>query len=181
MELLAQIGLKPDAVVPADVDEAVRPKELPRQHAERLAEEKARAVAALHPDAFVLAADTVVAVGRRTLGKPESEIDARRMLSLLSGRRHRVYGGVCLAAPGGVVRTRVVMTQVAFKRLSEHETTAYLAANEWRDKAGAYGIQGLAALFVKGINGSYSNVVGLPLHETAGLLQGLGFPVMAGA
>lgn len=175
LDLLAQIGLAPDEVVPADVDESVRPRELPRDHAKRLAEEKARAIAAAHPGAFVLGADTVVAVGRRTLGKADDEAHARRYLDLLSGRAHQVYGGVCVVTPDGEARTRLVATRVSFKNLSKAEVAAYLASGEWHDKAGAYAIQGRAAVFVRKIVGSYSNVVGLPLFETSALLEGLGY------
>ena len=134
-----------------------------------------RAVAARHPGAFVLAADTVVGVGRRILPKAEDEATARKCLDLLSGRRHRVYGGIALVCPDGTLRERTVMTMVAFKRLSRAETDAYLAGGEWRGKAGGYAVQGAAAAFVPGINGSYSNVVGLALCETVGLLHGNGF------
>lgn len=141
LDLLAQIGIRPDAVDPADIDETVRPRELPGPHALRLAREKALAVAARHPDAFVLAADTVVACGRRVLPKAEDEATARRCLELLSGRRHRVYGGVALVAPGGRLTQRLVETVVAFKRLAPEEIAAYLASGEWRGKAGGYAIQ----------------------------------------
>jgi septum formation protein len=172
LDLLAQIGIRPDAVDPADIDETVRPRELPGPHALRLAREKAHAVAARHPDSFVLGADTVVACGRRVLPKAEDEAAARRCLELLSGRRHRVHGGVALVAPGGRTTERRVETIVAFKRLTPPEIAAYLASGEWRGKAGGYAIQGRAARFVRWLSGSYSNVVGLPLFETAALLEG---------
>jgi len=175
LDLLAQIGIRPDAVDPADIDETVRPRELPGPHALRLAREKALAVAARHPDAYVLGADTVVACGRRVLPKAEDEATARRCLELLSGRRHRVYGGVALVAPNGRLTQRLVETVVAFKRLAPEEIAAYLASGEWRGKAGGYAIQGRAARFVRWLSGSYSNVVGLPLFETAALLEGSGF------
>ena len=174
--LLEQIGYAPDAVEPAALDEAVLPGELPEAHAARLAKAKAEAVAAHHPGAFVLGADTVVACGRRILGKAESEESARRSLSLLSGRRHRVCGGVTVIDPAGRAVSRLVRTAVAFKQLSEEEMAAYLAGGEWQGKAGGYAIQGRAAAFVRLVNGSYSNVVGLPLHETYQLLVGLGLP-----
>jgi septum formation protein len=177
LELLKQIGLEPEAVDPAAIDETPRRGELPPALAKRLAAEKARAVAARHPGAFVLAADTVVACGRRALPKPEDEAVAARCLDLLSGRRHRVLGGVAVVAPDGRLALRVVDTAVAFKRLTEAERRAYLKSGEWRGKAGGYAIQGRAARFVRAINGSYSNVVGLPLFETAQMLLGLGFPV----
>jgi septum formation protein len=172
LALLAQIGITPDEVLPADVDETPLDNELPRQLAARLAMAKAEAVAELHADAVVLGADTVVASGRRVLGKAKDNVAARQFLELLSGRRHRVYGGICVIAPGGVVHHRVVVTQVQFKRLTGAEIDAYLATEEWQGKAGAYAIQGHAGGFVKKINGSYSNVVGLALYETRSLLQG---------
>lgn len=175
LELLGQIGIVPDLIVPAHVDESPRPRELPRPHAKRLAEEKARAVAPGHPDAFVLGADTVVAVGRRILGKAETEAEARAFLKMLSGRRHRVLGGVALLAPDGRCVVRVVETAVVFKVLSASDIDGYLAGGEWRDKAGAYAIQGHASAFVIRINGSYPNVVGLPLFETTAILDGLGW------
>lgn len=175
LELLKQIGLAPARVDPAELDETPLPRELPAAHALRLARAKAEAVAARHPGAVVLAADTVVACGRRILPKGADEATARRCLSLLSGRRHRVLGGVAVAAPGGEVRTRLVTTIVVFKRLTEAEVDAYLASGEWRDKAGAYAIQGRAARFVRFLSGSYSNVVGLPLYETAAMLGAAGY------
>ncbi|MBM3542204.1 MAG: septum formation protein Maf [Alphaproteobacteria bacterium] len=175
LDLLAQLGIVPDAVAPAHIDEAVRPRELPAVHARRLAREKAEAVASTHPGAFVLGADTVVACGRRILPKAETEQEVRRCLALLSGRRHRVLGGVCVRAPGGRRAERVVETQVAFKRLTASEIEAYIASGEWRGKAGGYAIQGRAAAFVRFLSGSYSNVVGLPLYETAQILGGLGW------
>ena len=174
--LLEQMGYTPDTVEPAALDEAPLPGEKPEAHAARLAHAKAAAVAARHPGAFVLGADTVVACGRRILGKAETEESARRCLSLLSGRRHRVYGGVTVIDPQGRVRERLVRTAVAFKRLSAEETAAYLAGGEWRGNAGGYAIQGRAAVFVRFLGGSYSNVVGLPVHETYQLLAGLGLP-----
>ncbi len=174
LDLLSQVGIVPAAVVPADIDETPRSGEQPRALAGRLALEKAAAVARAHPDAFVLGADTVVACGRRSLPKPADETEARRCLDLLSGRRHRVIGGVALVCPGGRVLVRDSVTAVQFKRLSRAEVDMYLASGEWRDKAGGYAIQGLAALFVTAINGDYNNVVGLPLALTAALLTGAG-------
>lgn len=174
LDLLAQVGITPAAVVPADIDETPLPGELPRVLALRLAAEKARAVAKDHAEDFVLAADTVVACGRRSLPKPEDAAEARHCLGLLSGRRHRVIGGVALVCPDGRMITRAVVTAVQFKRLSRPETDAYLATEEWRDKAGGYAIQGRAALFVTAVNGDYNNVVGLPLALTANLLAGAG-------
>ena len=174
LELLAQVGVTPDDVRPADIDETPMVKELPRQAAARLAREKACAVAALYPDDIVLAADTVVACGRRLLDKPESKAAAEAHLRRLSGQRHRVFGAVSVVTPDKRTLERLVVTQVTFKRLHDREIAAYLASQEWQGKAGAYAIQGLAGGFVKRINGSYSNVVGLPLYETLGLLQSAG-------
>lgn len=175
LELLKQVGIVPDAVAPAGIDESPRKDESPRALALRLAAAKASAVAPEHRGSWVLAADTVVACGRRALPKPGDAEEARACLALLSGRRHRVYGGVCAIAPSGAARTRVVQTAVAFKRLSRQEVEAYLAGGEWRGKAGGYAVQGRAAAFVRHIGGSWSNVVGLPLFETVGLLEGLGY------
>ncbi|MEQ8604459.1 MAG: nucleoside triphosphate pyrophosphatase [Marivibrio sp.] len=177
LDLLAQIGVVPAAVAPAHIDETPRKAELPRHLAERLAREKALAVAADQPGAAVLAADTVVALGRRALPKAEDRETARRCLEAMSGRRHTVYGGIALAAPDGEVRTRLVATAVAFKRLSDHEIRRYLDGGEWEGKAGGYAVQGRAAAFVRHLNGSYSNVVGLGLFETAGLLESAGITV----
>ena len=175
LDLLRQIGLVPAFVDPAQIDETPLPRELPAAHAKRLAGAKADAVLPRHPGVFLLAADTVVACGRRILPKAEDEETAARCLSLLSGRRHRVLGAVEVAAPDGRRLRRLVMTAVAFKRLSKNEIERYLASGEWRGKAGGYAIQGLAAAFIPWINGSYPNVVGLPLAEVWVMLQGLGF------
>jgi septum formation protein len=174
-ELLAQIGIVPDRVVPADRDEARLKGELPAAHAKRLAAEKARVVAAANPGCFVLGADTVVGLGRRILPKAEDEATARRCLEALSGRRHRVIGGVCLIAPDGTMRQRLVTSVVAFARLAEADIRGYLASGEWRGKAGGYAIQGRAAAHIRFVSGSYSNVVGLPLFETFNLLTGAGY------
>lgn len=174
-DLLSQIGLQADAIVPADIDESPVKDEVPAQTAQRLAVEKARAVAAQESDAYVLAADTVVAVGRRALGKPESIDEARRFLKLLSGRRHRVLGGISVVAPDGRVSDRLSTTLVRFKRLTEAEISNYLETNEWDGKAGGYAIQGNAAAFVPAISGSYTNVVGLDLAMTRAMLEGLGY------
>jgi septum formation protein len=176
LELLRQIGLAPDAVDPAEIDETPLAGETARLVAMRLARAKAETCAARHPGAFVLAADTVVAVGRRLLGKPEDAAEARRMLGLLSGRAHRVLTAVAACAPGGRRGARLCETRVRFKRLTEAETAAYLASGEWDGKAGAYGVQGRAGAFVAALNGSYTGVVGLPLYETRALLVGLGYP-----
>lgn len=175
LQLLQQVGIRPSDVDPADVDEAPRRRELPHHYARRVALDKLAAVAARHPGAFLLAADTVVAVGRRILPKPEDEAEARRCLELLSGRRHRVLGGVAVQAPDGRRVDTLVTTAVIFKRLSQDELDRYLAGGEWRGKAGGYAIQGAAAAFIPKIIGSYPNVVGLPLVETCNLLAGLGY------
>ncbi|HWJ39329.1 MAG TPA: nucleoside triphosphate pyrophosphatase, partial [Sphingomicrobium sp.] len=165
----------PDAVVPGDIDESVPPDELPRQHALRLAREKAQAVALGERDALVLAADTVVAVGRRILPKVEDEATLRACMKLLSGRRHRVLTGVALAIPGKPMRERLVETMIAMKRLTEDEIDFYANHGEWRGKAGGYALQGYGEVYVRHIAGSYSNVVGLPLAETRVLLKSAGY------
>jgi septum formation protein len=177
VDLLAQIGIVPDAIRPADIDESRIADEKPREHAARLAAAKAATVTAL-PDAsgaFLLAADTVVGVGRRILPKAEDATTARQCLELLSGRRHRVFGGVVLVTPDGRQLARLVVSEVRFKRLDASEIAGYLASGEWQGKAGGYAIQGRAAAFVAWIGGSHSNIVGLPLFETAALLRGAGY------
>jgi septum formation protein len=174
LELLRQIGFEPDRIDPAEIDERPLSPEAPAAHALRLAAAKAHAVMPRHPGAFVLAADTVVACGRRILPKPEDEATARKCLELLSGRRHRVHSGIAFATPDGRFAVRRVDSRVAFKRLSEAEIRDYLRTGEWRGKAGGYAIQSRAAAFVSWVCGSYSNVVGLPLFETAQLLAGRG-------
>ncbi len=175
LDLLAQIALHPDAVDPPELDERPLPRELPARHALRLAEAKAQAVAPRHPGAFVLAADTVVACGRRILPKAMARAEALACLRLLSGRRHRVHGGIALVTPAGRMTSRRVESIVIFKRLTAEEIEDYLASGEWHGKAGAYAIQGLAARFIRQLGGSYSNVVGLPLFETVNLLAGQGY------
>ena len=170
LDLLRQIGLEPDAIDPADTDETPRPRELPRAYALRMAEAKLSAVMARHPNAVVLAADSVVAVGRRILPKAETEAEARTCLALLSGRRHKVLGGVAVGCADRV-HTRLVETAVRFKRLERAEIDDYVKSGEWQGKAGGYAIQGRAASFVAFLSGSYSNVVGLPLFETLPLLK----------
>jgi septum formation protein len=177
LALLRQAGVVPDSVVPAELDEALRPRELPVDYVRRMAREKAAAVAPEHTDSFLLAADTVVALGRRILPKAEDEATARDCLRRLSGRRHRVLGAVVVVAPGGRRAERLVATTVSFKRLTAAEIAAYVASEEWRGKAGGYAIQGRAAAFIPRINGSYPNVVGLPLVEVLALLTGLGYAV----
>ncbi len=171
LELLRQVGLEPAEIDPADIDESPGTGELPRTYAVRMARAKLAAVACRHPGAIVLAADSVVVCGRRILPKAETEAEARACLALLSGRRHRVLGGLAVGRPDGTVRTRLVETVVRFKRLEAAEIDDYLQSGEWRGKAGGYAIQGRAARFVAFISGSYSNVVGLPLFEAASLLK----------
>jgi septum formation protein len=175
IELLARIGVVPDRVVPVDLDETPRKAELPRQLAERLARAKAEAAHAQAPEAIVLAADTVVGVGRRILGKPADAAEARRFLDLMSGRRHRVMTGVCLIRPDGRRSERLVTTILAFQRLTEGQIAAHLESGEWRGVAGGYQIQKRAEAWVRFLSGSHSNVVGLPLFETAQLLRGAGW------
>ena len=175
LDLLRQIGLAPDAVDAAELDEAQLPHETPRLLALRLASAKAACVAARQPGAFVLAADTVVAVGRRVLPKAEDAAEVAACLKLLSGRAHRVLTGIAVAAPDGRTASRLVETRVHFKRLSRADLDAYLASGEGEGKAGGYAIQGRAGALVISLQGSYSGVVGLPLHETSNLLVGLGY------
>lgn len=178
LALLEQAGIEPDYLKPADIDETPQKGEIPRSLAVRLARAKAEAAhAAAQRDAelagaYVLAADTVVALGRRVLAKPELADEAAACLRLLSGRSHRVYCAVCLVTPSGSSRSRLVQTRVRFKRLSRAEIDAYLATGEWRGKAGGYAIQGIAGAFVVKLTGSYTAVVGLPLYETVRLLEG---------
>ena len=173
-ELLARLGLAPDAVVPADIDETPLKGELPRAYALRMGREKALAVSA---PGYVLAGDTVVAVGRRILPKTETETEARACLELMSGRRHQVLTSVVLRAPDGIVRERLSETVVRFKRFSDEEISAYLAGMEWHGKAGGYAIQGAAEGLIEWIRGSHSGVMGLPLHEARTLLKAAGFAI----
>ncbi len=183
LALLEQIGIEPDALRPASIDETPRKGERPRSYAQRLA--RAKAVTAKQrlereadlAGAFVMAADTVVAVSRMIIGKPEYLNEAAAALEALSGRSHRVYTAMCLVTDKGAVKMRTVETRVRFKRLSREEIDSYLASGEWRGKAGGYAIQGIAGAFVQKIVGSYTNVVGLPLNEVVQLLTGEGFPV----
>jgi septum formation protein len=182
--LLQQIGLEPTALIPADVDETPGRTELPRSLATRLASEKAQAAWRVAQSregvqgAYLIAADTVVSVGRRILPKCEIAEEAEDCLRLLSGRAHRVHTGVSIITPKGTERRRLVETRVRFKRLTKHEMAAYMSSGEWRGKAGGYAIQGFAGSFVVKLIGSYSNVVGLPIYETMNLLGGEGFPVL---
>jgi septum formation protein len=175
LDLLRQIGLQPDAVDAAELDETQHPHETPRQLALRLAQAKAAAVAARQSGAYVLAADTVVAVGRRVLPKAQDAAEVAACLKLLSGRAHRVLTGIAVVAPDGRAASRLVESRVHFKRLSGEDTAAYLACGEGVGKAGGYAIQGRAGALAISLSGSYSGVVGLPLYETANLLAGLGF------
>ena len=175
LDLLRQIGITPDAVLPADIDETALRGETPTQLARRLAEQKAAALQGKADTGdLILAADTVVSVGRRILPKTETETQARHCLALLSGRGHRVQTGICLIA-GGRAISKVVSSRVKVKALSAAEVNAYMASGEWQGKAGGYAIQGRAAAFISSLVGSYSNIVGLPLYETANLLRGAGY------
>ena len=181
LTLLQQIGLEPDALLPADIDETPQKGESPRSLAVRLANEKAMAAGRIMrtradlAGAFLVAADTVVSVGRRILPKCELSDEAAQCLRLLSGRAHRVHTGLCLVTPKGATRRKLIETRVRFKRLSRSDMETYLASGEWRGKAGGYAIQGLAGAFAIKIIGSYSSVVGLPLYETMNLLVGEGY------
>lgn len=175
LELLAAQGIVPDAVIAADIDETPLKNEKAKAMVLRLAQAKAKAIAEKHPDSFVLAADTTVAVGRRILGKPENESEARAFLKLLSGRNHRVWGGIALATPQRKTVTRAVCTTVKFKHLSQREIDSYIASGEWQGKAGGYGIQGRAGAFVASNNGSYTNIVGLSIYDTMNILNGNGY------
>ena len=183
LQLLNQAGIEPDHLVPTDIDEAPRRMELPRNYAIRLAREKAEAaLESVRRDPsfgepYILAADTVVSVGRRILPRAELLEEAEDCLRLLSGRAHRVHTGLVLVTPRGALRQKIVETRVRFKRLSREDRESYLASGEWRGKAGGYAIQGLAGSFVIKISGSYTNVVGLPLYEAVTLLAGEGYPV----
>jgi septum formation protein len=186
LSLINQAGIEPDALRPADIEEVPERGELPRALATRLARGKAEA--ALNQvrlddelrGSYILAADTVVAVGRRILPKAELLDEAAQCLRLLSGRNHHVYSGVCLVTPKETFRHRLVDTRVRFKRLSDEDVEAYLASGEWRGKAGGYAAQGIAGSFIVKMVGSYTNVVGLPLYETVSLLSGEGFPIRFG-
>lgn len=180
VDLLAQIGITPDQVEPAHIDETPLKNELPRQLALRLGVGKAQAVYAHHEGSLVLGADTVVGVGRRSLPKAADADEARRYLCLLSGRRHHVYGGLCIVDTKGMLHTRLIDTAVKFKRLSVEEIDDYIASGEWEGKAGAYAIQGRGGAFVEKIIGSYTNVVGLSLCETNNILNGLGYRSVKG-
>ena len=174
VDLLKQCGITPHKIIPADIDETALKKELPGQHALRLAIEKAQAIKR-GDEIFILAADTVVACGRRILPKAETEKDVRTCLKLLTGRRHIVYGGIALVTPDGKTLSRLVKTKVQFKPLEEDEISRYVESGEGIGKAGGYAIQGLCAAYIKTISGSYSNIVGLSIYDTLQLLKGSGF------
>lgn len=175
LSLLAQVGITASKVIPADIDETPKAREMPAAYALRVATAKAEKVSAVHPHALVLAADTVVAVGRRILPKTEgAEDEVKKYLELLSGRRHRVLTAVCIISPHKRA-TRLVTSVVRFKRLSSSDILAYIATGEWKGKAGGYGIQGKAEAFISYISGSYSGIVGLPLYETLNMLEGTGY------
>lgn len=175
LDLLAQIGVRPDVVAAADLDETPLPNETPRLLAIRLAKAKAQVVAELHPGSYVIAADTVVAVGRRILPKAETEVEVRECMTLMSGRAHKVLTGVCVISADGRVATRLSETRLHMKRLTSAEISNYAVSGEGLGKAGGYGIQGKAGGFIMALEGSYTGVVGLPLYETASLLNGLGY------
>jgi septum formation protein len=186
LSLINQVGIEPDALRPTDIDETPKRGELPRAYATRLARNKAQtALGMVHIDdelkgAYILAADTAVAVGRRILPKAELLDEAAQCLRLLSGRNHRVHTTICLVTPKETFRQRYVETRVRFKRLSEQDVEAYLASGEWRGKAGGYAAQGIAGAFIVKLVGSYSNIIGLPLYETLTLLGGEGYPIHFG-
>lgn len=176
LELLKNMWLVPDEVIPADIDETPKKHEKPNLYVRRMALEKAQKVAAqVEGSTYILAADSIACVGTRILGKPENRDEAREMLNLMKGRRHRVYTGVCVIAPDGTLRHRVVLTHVKFKNASKAEIEEYLDTENWKGRAGAYGLQEDMGGFVISITGSYSNVIGLPMFETKNLLLGLGF------
>jgi septum formation protein len=175
LDLLKQVHITPDKIIATEIDETPLKGELPRALAERLSAAKAHAIRDQNTDSFILAADTVVACGRRILPKAENEKDARECLKFLSGRRHHVYGGIAVITPAGKLLQKISDTVVQFKTLQQREIDAYIAGGEWNGKAGGYAIQGEAAAFIKSVRGSYSNVVGLSLYDTIQLLTGAGF------
>lgn len=175
VDLLAQIGIVPDAIIPADIDETPLKGEHPHKLAQRLAIQKAEKIAVEHPGAFVLGADCVVACGQRVMDKPKDEKDAARILNILSSRRHKVYGGICVIAPSGRQYACLCETTVAFRRVLPHEVDAYIAGRDWEGKAGGYAIQGVAATFAKFISGSHSNIIGLSLYDASRMLSSAGY------
>lgn len=174
-QLLDDVGIFSDNIIAADIDEAPERNELPATYVLRMAREKARAVSERHGDKFILSADTAVVCGRRILPKAETIEEASHCLDLLSGRSHRVYGGICLYAPDGEYRTKLSVSRAKFRQLSSADKRAYLQSREWHGKAGGYAIQGRAGLYIRQVTGSYSNIVGLDIHKVAGLLLSRGF------
>ena len=174
-ELLHQIGIDTFEIVSPDIDETQKPKELVTFLVKRLATQKAQKIALTHKNTFILAADTVVAVGRRILGKPQDDAQEMKFLDLLSGRSHRVYTGFCIITPGGRVITKIAMSQVCFKNMSLDEKKWYIATRDWEGKSGGYGIQGKVSRFIPWIKGCHSNIKGLPVHEVYKVLSGEGF------
>ena len=177
VKLLEQIGITPSLVVPAIIDEIPKKAERPPEFAKRMALAKATQVSISNENEYILAADTVVAIGRTIFPKAETEDEVREFITRLGGRNHRVYGGICLIEPGGAVRQRVVETRVFMRRLSHDEISSYLDCDDWRGKAGGYAIQGKAAQYIKKISGSYTNIVGLDIYATANLLKGCGLNI----
>ena len=177
IKLLEQIGVKPSLIVAADINEIPQKAEKPSEFSKRMALSKALKVYNSNKDKYVLAADTVVATGRTIYPKAETEDEVRDFLARLSGRNHRVYGGICLIKPGGIVLNRLIESKVFIRRLSKDELLTYVASEDWKGKAGGYAIQGKAAQFIKKISGSYSNIVGLDIYTTANLLRGCGLNV----
>ena len=175
--LLEQIGIKPSLIIAADINETPYKAEKPSEFAKRMALSKALKISNLNKDKYVLAADTVVAMGRTIFPKVETEDDVYKVLARLCGRNHRVYGGICLIKPGGMVLSRMIESKVFIRRLSKDELLTYVASGDWKGKAGGYAIQGKAAQFIKKISGSYSNIVGLDIYTTANLLKGCGFNI----
>jgi septum formation protein len=179
IDLLKTQGITPAAVIPADIDETPLKAELPKNMVLRLSLAKAKTIAANNPDCFILAADTTVSVGRRILNKANDEAEARTFLELLSGRSQRVWGGIALITPTGKTISRAICTSVKFKTLTKSEIDTYVASHDWVGKAGGYGIQGAAAAFVKCINGSYTNIIGLSMYDTMNILNAHGYKTHA--
>ncbi len=175
VDLLAQIGIVPDQIIPADIDETPLKGEHPKNLAKRLAIQKAQKIYDANKDCFVLAADTTVACGSRLMDKPKDADDARRILNILSGRRHRVYGGICVISPSGKMISRLCETIVASRRLTKSDIEKYIESGDWEGKAGSYAIQGVASTFIKYIAGSYSNIIGLSLYDVSRMLESAGY------
>ena len=175
LQLMAQLGLEPTKIVPADIDETAHKSEMPLAYAKRMADEKASLIASRHPEGFIIGGDTVAAVGRRILPKAETEDDVRHCLSLLMGRSHRVYGGLALICPDGRKIVKASISHVVFKRLDKGDIDSYIAQGDWQGKAGGYAIQGAAARYIKQIRGSYSQIMGLDLYLLSNMLTGAGY------